>query len=450
MARKVFISVLGASNYGACYYTKENIGYKSNCVRYIQEATLEYLMKEEEWTSNDIAYILLTKDGNKPGEEGSKTKNWIDNGHKDFNTKQPIIQTGLCTQLQQMNLPFAIEAIDELPIGNNEEEIWNIFERTFEKIQDEDELFFDLTHGFRYLPMLILVLGNYSKFLKNIKIKSITYGNYEGRNRETNEAPIIDLLPLSSLQDWTYAAGQYLNSGNVDNLIKLCENEYKPILKETKGNDINAANLRNFTNALHSVIEERQTCRGISIINSENFKKLKQTSEKISSTTIEPLNPIFTKIKASFFTFDENENIMNGYAAAVWCFQNKLYQQAATILQEFVISFLCQQYNIAIDNEDKRDLVTSAFAIKFNKITEDKWRNREEDKEIIRKILCDNLLNNEEMVSSFNNLSEVRNDFNHSGMRSKRSPMKPKSIKSNIESCINAFEEIVSKTNESC
>lgn len=440
MARKVFISVLGASNYGGCYYTKEDIGFKSSLVRYIQEATLEYLMKEEKWTSNDIAYVLLTKDGARPG---SKTANWLDNGHKDRDTKQTIIQSGLSTQLQNMNLPLSVQTIEELPWGNNEAEIWEIFERTFEIIQDGDELYFDLTHGFRILPMLILVLSNYSKFLKNIKVRSITYGNYEGRNQGTNEAPIIDLLPLSSLQDWTYAAGQYLDNGNVNNLVKLCENEYKPILKETKGSDINAANLRDFTNSLQKVIEERQTCRGISIITSENFSKLQQASNRIESTFIPPLNPIFNKIKQSFDSFDEKENIKNGFSAAEWCFQNGLYQQAATILQEVVITFVCKRHQIAIDDEEKRDLITSAFAVKFNNLSEEKWRNTDTEKVIIRNILNDEIFQNKSIIESFDSLTTVRNDFNHSGMRSKREPLKPASIKKNIQKCIETFGTIL-------
>lgn len=437
MARKVFISVLGASNYGSCYYTKEDKGFKSSLVRYIQEATLEYLMKEEEWTSNDVAYILLT--------EESEIKNWKDNGHKDFKTQQTIFQTGLQTQLQQMKLPFEVEIINELPMGNNEKEIWEIFEKTFEKIQEGDELYFDLTHGFRYIPMLILVLGNYSKFLKNVNVRSITYGNYEGRNKETNEAPIIDLLPLSSLQDWTYAAGQYLNSGNVDNLVKLCENEYKPILKETQGSDTNAANLRNFTNSLQKVIEERQTCRGISIITSENFSKLQKASNAIETTFIPPLNPIFNKIKQSFESFDKNENIKNGFSAAEWCFNNNLFQQSATILQEFVITYVCKRHNIKINDEKKRDLITSAFAIKFNNLSEEKWKNSEADKNTIKEILKDELLQNQSIVESFNALTIVRNDFNHSGMRSKREPMSPINIRKNIEKCIDKFKDVLIK-----
>ena len=204
MSRKVFISFLGFSNYGACHYVRE--GFKSSEVRYIQEATLRYLMDQSQWTAQDAAYILLT--------EGAENRNWVDNGQLDREGKV-IEQTGLKIQMERMNLPFVVHPIRNLPDGNNEKEIWQIFERIFEVIEEGDELYFDLTHGFRYLPMLILVLGNYSKFLKKISVGGITYGNYESRNRETNEAPIIDLLPLSELQDWTSSAVAYLTSGNI-------------------------------------------------------------------------------------------------------------------------------------------------------------------------------------------------------------------------------------------
>ena len=67
MSRKVFISFLGFSNYGECIYTKDN--YKSSSVRFIQEATLDYLCQTENWTEKDAAYILLTK--------GAEEKNWV-------------------------------------------------------------------------------------------------------------------------------------------------------------------------------------------------------------------------------------------------------------------------------------------------------------------------------------------------------------------------------------
>ena len=430
MARKVFISILGSSNYGVCKYAKDD--YISSEVRYIQEATLEYLGRQEPWTSSDKAYILLTK-----GERGSYAKNWLDNGHRDRATNNIIESYGLKTCLDNMNLPYPVEPICDLPNGDNEDEIWEIFNKVFSHIEQEDELYFDLTHGFRYLPMLILVLGNYSKFLKNVKVKSITYGNFEGRNLDSNTAQIVDLLPLSVLQDWTYAAGQYLDSGNVDKLVQLCESEYKLVLRDTKGADQDARKLRDFTTALANVIEERQACRGMSIYNSTSFNRLEEISNGIESTTITPLNPVFQKIKESFECFDRDQNILNCYHAARWCYDNKMYQQAATMLQDFVISYMCHRIGLKIDDENERGLITSAFTIKNNNLSQEEWKGV--DKEKMAQILKNKLFNDKKIIDSFNNLSEVRNDFNHSGFRSRRLPLTPKSIKDNVKLCLDAF-----------
>ena len=85
MARKVFISVLGFTNYSECIYTKD--AYKSHSVRFIQEATLEYLLQQTEWTSNDVAYIMLT--------DGAEKANWMDNGHRNRVTGEIIACEGL-------------------------------------------------------------------------------------------------------------------------------------------------------------------------------------------------------------------------------------------------------------------------------------------------------------------------------------------------------------------
>ena len=354
MARKVFISFLGETNYGKCDYQKDGISYGGK-LRFIQEATLNCLNATNEWTKDDIAYILLTK--------GAEEKNWLDNGQTKYDSDEKIIQSGLQTQLQQMNLPFSVEPIKDIPEGNDEREIWIIFQKIFDHIQDNDKLYFDMTHGYRYLPMLFLVLSNYAKFLKKITVESITYGNYEISEKGTKPGLIVDLLPLTALQDWTYAAGQYLDSGNVERLETLCNQELKPILADSKGKNQDAQIMNGFIKALREVISERQTCRGMSIITSKNFAKLKAYSDKIKTTLIPPMNPVFEKIKHSLVYFDEQENVKNGFSAAVWCYQNGLFQQAATILQEFVISFFCLRHNIKIDDEEIREAVK--FCIQY-------------------------------------------------------------------------------------
>jgi len=403
MARKLFISVLGDTDYGECYYTKAS--FKSCKVRFIQEATLAYITKEEKWTNNDAALILLTKK--------AESSNWVDDGHKtkEGETKK---QSGLYSRLQQMNLPISITPLNNLPDGNNEDEIWEVFQRTFDAIEEGDELYFDITHGFRYLPMLILVLGNYSKFLKNTEIKSITYGNYVSRNKLKEEAPIIDLLPISYLQDWTTAAISFLDSGNVKRFSKLCSSQLKPILRDEAKllGDTPARTLRKFVNALNTVVSEMYACRSISILKSENIAKLLDLSSQIEKTTIKPLNPILQKIKDSFKDFVPSPDIINGYAAAKWCFDKGLYQQSLTILHENIVSQICKQENLQVNSIEERDLVSYVFKIYYDNDCKYNENKDEKINMIQRNVLF------QALASSFRVTTNLRNDYNHSGMRS--------------------------------
>lgn len=334
--------------------------------------------------------------------------------------------------------------IKELPDGNNENEIWEIFSRVYNELLDGDEVYFDLTHGFRYLPMLALVLGNYAKFLKKITVRHLSYGNYEGRNMNTNEAQIIDLMPLTNLQDWTFAAASFLENGNVIPLAKLSESTYLPLLKASKGKNESALALRKFTESLKECVEDFQTCRGLNIERSKNINSLKNAIKQVEENVIVPLKPVVQKIDSAIEPFDQKENINNGFHAAQWCLNNGLYQQAATILQENVVSFFADRHGIAIDDEKGRHLINNAFAILFNNLQdeEEKWQVADEDKEKIREILSDTLICNKEVFNTFNNLTEVRNDINHSGMRSTRLPLSSKKIKANIDKCVTLFHKL--------
>lgn len=432
MGRKVFISVLGAGFYGECKYSKDD--FISENVRFIQEATLKMIV-DNNWSSNSQVYILTTK--------LSKDVNWQTKDNLRTNVQSKITETyeSLKYRLNKIVTGFNYAAID-IPDGKNETEMWQIFDILYELIETDDELYLDLTHSFRYLPMLLLVFGNYVKFLKNAKIVHISYGNYEVRDPVTRIAPIIDLLPISTLQDWTFAAANYFENGNIKKMVNLSGEKLSPILALTQGKDIDASNLRTFVKHLETVIEERRTCRGIDIFQSKNFASLYDSFNKIDNCLIKPLQPILTKIEKSFINFDVNQNIKNGFAASRWCFDFGMYQQSATILQENIISWFCLRHNIPIDNEEEREIINKAFTIIKENIVESDWRIDNIYRAKLIEVLKDDFLNRRVLVDTFGNLTEVRNDFNHSGMRSKRKPLNPKSIVKNIEKCLDSAEEI--------
>ena len=155
MARKVFISFLGASFYSKCYYGKENyfgegLHFKSSESRFVQQATLEYL-DTNNWKDTDAAYILLTG--------RAKELNWNESikNKKNPRTQQEEEYIGLERIIDDMNLPFDVKPID-IPDEKGENEIWEIFKILISDdaddgepiIREDDELYFDLTHGYRY------------------------------------------------------------------------------------------------------------------------------------------------------------------------------------------------------------------------------------------------------------------------------------------------------------
>lgn len=423
MARKVFISILGTGFYGKCSYISNS--FKSTNTRFAQQAILE-LCNAKAWSEEDKALIFLT--------ESARKVNW-DVKERLFQQREMVNYKGLKHVIEEMKLP--IEIVDTfIPDGKNEKEMWEIFTTIYNILEDGDEVYIDLTHSFRYLPMLLLVLSNYAKFLKNIKIKHLSYGNYEARNTNTNEAPITNLLPITILQDWTYAAADYLENGNAERLVNLSKTELDPVLRESKGSDKKALTIHRMMSKLQETTEDFQTCRGFDIINAKNINPLKSQLDEVKSTFIKPLNPVIEKISDAFEVFDKNSNIHNGFHAAKWCLNNGLYQQSATILLENITSYFCERHGIKINDEDEREIINSAFYIITYKLTdnEDKWKVKKEIyKNKIRSIIKDPLLSDKTVLDSFSRLTELRNDINHAGMRSKQQPLAAKRIKTKLQ-----------------
>lgn len=426
MARKVFMSVLGTGFYSECTYVGVNTRTQT---RFTQEATLNEIGAKG-WNSEDSAYVFIT--------DRSETDNWIvkDNCRTNLRSKEVEQYNGLQKVLDDMSLPCTVESV-KIKDGKDENEMWDIFNTIYGCIHDGDELYFDLTHAFRYLPMLVLVLGSYAKFLKNAKIAYISYVNFDSRtkcadNPDRDEAPIVDLLPLSILQDWTFAAGQFIKSGNVEEIVKLCENEFLPLVKASKGKDVAATALRYYTKVLNSTIRDFRFCRGISLIDSDNIISLRQSTLDLGASMIDSLNPLLGKIVESFGDFDDYSSVNNAYRAAVWCYNKGMFQQSATILQETVVTFFCRRHGLnELVEEDRRVVNDTFFAINRDKGCELSGRCKE---------LMNDVYMDKKLAMSFDKLSKTRNHFNHAGM--KRDRKTAEDMRQDIADSLSSFQHL--------
>lgn len=431
MGRRVFLSVLGVALYETCRYRKDD--FTGSETLFVQKSLLEYLQQQENWGGeNDLVLMLLT--------DLARKNNWDKNLETRFCAKlqKEVAYQGLEKILLDMNLSYQDIAI---PDGKDSDEMWEIFEVIFDELQEGDELYLDITNSFRYLPMLLVVLVNYAKLLKNVKVKAIFYGNYEARDKESNIAPIMDLLPLSVLQDWTLAASDYLRYGQVEKLFELSESSLLPILRNTETRTKDAEKLRSFVKTLKEMVEERTTCRGYAIVGSKNVRKLKCTASEIQKVTIVQLRPIFEKIKQSLNDFDAKENVLNCIKAAKWCCANKLYQQATTMLEEGLGTFLCCHYQLDYRKMANRDAIFGCISIKTqNKDIEENKAN----KELVEKILADDSVwGNKAFVTILQKILELRNDYNHAGF--KKNPFTAEKVIKIIEKLLDGIEEVLSE-----
>ena len=429
--RKVFISILGTSNYGSCQYTQGD--FTSSDTHFIQKATLEFLNVKETWTAQDIAYIFLTPT--------ARTSNW---------QEKPVYKggeekgyRGLAPTLNEMELPCPIETVDITEDGD-EQGLWRVFQTIYDKLQEGDELYIDITHSFRYLPMLLLVLCNYAKFLKQTKVVHISYGNYEAK---ATIKPLVDLMPLVEVQNWTLAASDFLRNGRTSSFTALVKERIQPILQETKGQDEDARALRQFIDRLKPLSQSLITVRGKAIIDGGIFRDLNDSAQNLKNTLIPAMDPLIDKIKDSFSSFAPTANIKNGFEAARWCYDKQLYQQSITILQETLKGYTAKQAGYPCDEQQYQDLAGTAYNIAFKERPESEWKldknGDDQDDLNRRKVIVKRMLSLplvQELSGLYDEIAQLRNDFNHAGFRSNASNDIPTQIKKKMDRFFQALE----------
>ena len=431
-SRKVFISILGTGKYDPCIYRQGD--FTSTETRFIQEATLDFLRERCKWSADDAAYIFLTPT--------ARTSNWQAKPVDKDGKSKGIDYIGLEPTLNQMGLPFPVEPVDISEEGD-EEAIWSVFRSIYEQIHEGDRLYIDITHSFRYLPMLLLVLTNYARELKGAEVVSITYGNWEAK---PDIKPIVDLGALIDLQDWTVAAGEFLRNGRASGLAELTKERVTPILKATKGKSEPAKALRDLVNKLTTVSQSLTTIRGKEILRGEIFEELYKRTDGLDADLIAPLSPLIEKIKDSFGDFDTKPSVSNGFVAARWCYRMQLYQQSITILQETMKAYVAASHGHPSSQEYYTELAAKAFHITKGSIPKDKWQlgesdstDREARAEVVRQFLADPVVR--ELSQLYTEIGQLRNDFNHAGFR--RNAVNGRDIPGRIEMLIRRTEEVL-------
>ena len=247
-SRRVFLSFLGLGNpeigYRESSYIDKDKNKISKNVKYVQNAVVEI-----EENNFDEKYIFCTE------EVLKKRFNELE---KEKNYKYKSI---------------------EIVKGKDEEEIWAIFQKIYDVLEENDEVTFDVTHSYRFLPMLGLLLLQHAKFLKNIKVKKLCYGAFEMKymakddnDNEIEVSPIMDFTSFSKLQDWSLSGYSFVKTGMAEHFSALAKKEFK---SKSKDVDMDKLNFGNVSKKLEDIALDIYTNRGINIVEGKKIKNIR-------------------------------------------------------------------------------------------------------------------------------------------------------------------------------
>ena len=234
--------------------------------------------------------------------------------------------------------------------GINQKELWHNFDLFMEitdYIEQGDEIYLDITHSFRSIPLFMYLLLDFIKSLnqKKIKITGVFYGMLE-LTHEKNYAPVIDLKTLLDISDWIKGTNEFLNYGKgylIGDLINDSdlEEKFKEVSDAIGINYLKT--LKNSIIQLNSYIEDKN-------------------NEKI---------PVFKHIKPYILDFidrfkEQHTHSRFQFELAKWSLENKNYANVFLCLQESMITKIAEIYNengeeLEVFNHGDRKKVKKAF-----------------------------------------------------------------------------------------
>lgn len=407
-----FLSLLGTGSYIPSNYYLE--ATKSDDCCFIQRAILEILEKKDV-IPNEVV-IFTTKD--------ALIENWEKN--KFDNTR-----SGLKDELEEYSKRTNSKInVVSIPAGHNEEELWELFEIILGELGNDDEIILDITHSFRYLPMLTFIVINYARIIKGCKVNAIYYGAFEtlgdqftvkNMDLKDRNAPVFDLTSFVQLFDWTIGVDRYLSTGDVSAIEELAKSEIKKINEAINKQIISSKSsenpallfkdpktLRDLSNSMRQYSEVVFTCRGKEITSA--VASLKRDIDNVLKSTahskIKPLVPVIDMLLEKFERFSFDDELINVIETTKWCLNNGMYQQGFTILEEGLISYICEKWALDKIEKRNRDWVTRyAHMVVNSNINPAHTLLGMEEKEA------------KDLFALLYNIGDKRNDINHVGMR---------------------------------
>lgn len=406
------ISFLGLNKYEDTTYLNP-LGSGEYKTPFFQEALVEFYKPE-------TLYILLTKTVETVPPRGATETNW------------EVLKKRLEGKVD-------LQPVYNVPEAHSTADIWKLFEMLTNCLQEGDRVIFDITHSFRSLPVLALIAISYLRVVRSVKIEGLIYGAFEAKNKETNETPTFDLLPMVSLLEWTTATDQFIKTGNGQALASLLHSS--------------DPTTENLAKSIDGIAQGLQLLRPMDVMREAAFLPDHiAEATPIISQSVPPFVSLLKRVEKDYTKFGlENptdyENcpqasLLRQLEMVEWYAQKGQIVQALSMAREWLPSLLCYHFKldpqIEKPNRSEMELLLSGGTTPAD-AQGNKYKSPylEEYKSSVPKKKRKQL--NKFWDGDFN-LAKLRNDVLHSGFR--KNPKSAEDIMHQTEKIIEELKAI--------
>lgn len=204
-------------------------------------------------------------------------------------------------------------------------------------LRNGDELYVDITHSFRSLPLLLMSTLIYMQNVsqKKVQIKHISYGMLDVSG-ELGYAPVVDLRKVIEVNEWISGAYSFSEFGNAYKIAKLLE----PVNLDASNRLKDFSNMKNL-NHIYALEKQVRQLSGIKL-------------DELPSMAQMIISPVVTDFVRSIGPYKSSSEFQ--FKLARWHRDKHNYASSCLTLIEAIITYVCEKCHFAESLKEERDL----------------------------------------------------------------------------------------------
>lgn len=350
---------------------------------------------------------------------------------------------------QALPADLAVQPV-AIPLGKSERELWEIFDRISAAVSPGEPVAFDITHGLRSFPLVSLLAAAFLRSGLEVDLRAVLYGAFDvGRSVSPGRTPVFDLSPMISLLEWAAAADRFNRTGDARYLAALVENQRKSLAlasQDDRERLEQIGRLGNLAGALESISQALRLIRPRQVRTevAELEARIKRAEAALDlAAPARPFSLVLEKVVQTYAPLGHAgpagaENLWTVLAVERrqirWYAAREQWVQTIALAREWLVSWVMVQLGLrSLHQRTVRERVERVMGAEARDVIGFQA-------EALGPLFLGSITGIEEVLALWSQLTQVRNDVLHAGMR--KDPGRPESLIRQILQLVEKMEAL--------